>query len=112
MRDCIEIGSTPSGEDCAQIGAVKYDYWTQARIECRIYINYLRRLFGAEPAGARLRIKSCPHDFGTYYEVVCDFLDDDQTSMDYALKIESETPEYWDDESRRELSAAQYDIGG
>jgi len=43
------------------------------RAECQRFIALLRKQFGPEPDGARLAVKSFPHDFGDYLEVVCCF---------------------------------------
>lgn len=98
----LTIGPTPSGEDCAQVGSP--DYGKKARKECTAFLNQLRRTFGEEPDGACLRIKSNPHDFGSYYEVVCSYDPDDPAAVAYALKCESEAPEEWDDAARAELA--------
>ena len=42
-------------------------------------------MFGKEPNGARLRVKSFSHDFGTYYEVVCRYDLDNPEAYEYAL---------------------------
>lgn len=105
MRDYLTIGEVPSGEDCEQLGS-NYD-GLKARAEHRAFINQLRRAFGPEPEGADLRIKSFPHDFGTYSEVVCYFDDNDEEAVNYAFKCEGETPEYWDSEALEELKAFQ-----
>lgn len=103
MRDYITIGSTPCDEPCAQVGSA--DYHARARREMRAFIGQLRRVFGPEPEGAHLAVKSFPHDFGTYHEVVCYFDTDHPDSAKYALKIEAETPWEWDDQARREVLA-------
>lgn len=103
MED-LTIGPTPSGESCAQVGTP--DYAKQARKECTAFINQLRRLFGEEPDGARLRIKSNPHDYGSYYEVTVQYDPEEAAALAYALKCEREAPEEWDDLARTELKAA------
>lgn len=100
-RDYINIGPSPCGEDCAQLGSDNYG--ERARRECNAFREQLRRQFGPEPGSARLAVKSFPHDFGSYYEVVCYYDDSDETGMDYAFRLESETPENWDDIARAEL---------
>lgn len=100
MRDLLDLGSAPSHEDCAQVGAP--DYWERARRECRAYIGLLRRTFGDEPDGASLSIKANPHDFGTYLSVVCHF--DGEAAADYAYRCEGQGPQYWDDQARLELA--------
>lgn len=106
MRDELTIGSSPTDEACAQVG--RDGYYEQARAECRAYIGQLRRMFGAEPDGARLKVKGCPHDFGTYYEVVCQFDPQIQAAVEYAYGCENTSPAEWDDAARAELTAAGY----
>jgi len=88
----IELGCTPSDEECAQVGEENYE--SNARAECQRYIELLRRLFGPEPEGAALRIKQFPHDFGFYLEVVC--YHDGPVARDYAFNIENNAPTSWD----------------
>ena len=104
MRDYITIGSSPSSEDCAQVGTDNYE--AQSRQECQAFIAQLRRQFGTEPMLSRLSIKTFPHDFGSYQEVVCYYDDEDEEARDYAFRLESETPEYWDEEAKKELKEA------
>ena len=59
---------------------------------------------GEPPPGARLKVKSCPHDFGTYYEVVCYFDPEDSGAAQYAYRCEDGLPEYWDEVARGELA--------
>jgi hypothetical protein len=94
MRDELSIGPTPSGETCEQLGP-HYDA-TKARRECSAFVEQLRRVFGPEPEGARFRITSNPHDFGSYYDVVVVFDDENPEAVAYAFKVEGATPESWD----------------
>src|SRR5687768_15243200 len=100
MKDYLNIGCSPAGEKCAAVG--KMDYPHQAHKECRALINMLRRINGPEPSGAALRVKSFPHDFGQYYEVVCYYDETNKETIDYAFKCE-DLPENWDNEARKEL---------
>jgi hypothetical protein len=102
MRDYLDLGCAPSHEDCAQVGSS--DYYERSRRESRAYMGQLRRMFGEEPDGAGLSIRSNPHDFGTYLSVVCYFDADNQASVDYAFKCEGQAPEFWDEEAQRELA--------
>jgi hypothetical protein len=95
-RNYLNIGSTPPDEDCAQVGSE--DYHIKARAECIRYIERIREFCGPEPVGASLKIKSFPHDFGTYYEVVCWYDEDIKESVDYAFKVEGEGPLKWEGE--------------
>ena len=92
-RDYIDIGSTPALEDCAQVGSENYE--RRAREECNRFIALIRKTLGEEPEGARLAVKSNPHDFGTYYEVVCYYEDTNDEARKYAMRCEDEAPEKW-----------------
>ena len=100
-REWIDISCTPSGEDCEQLGP-NYDP-VKAKAECKAFMGQLRRMFGEEPAGARLKIKANPHDFGTYQQVVCEYNDKNEEACEYAYKCEREMPEYWDEQAKIEL---------
>ena len=94
MRDYIDIGPSPAAEKCVQLGAD--DYHIHAREECKRFIEFIRKHKGQEPNGARLAIKSNPHDFGTYLEVVCYFDDEIPEAVEYAFACESDLPETWE----------------
>ena len=94
-RYYLDIGSSPSDEDCVQVGTD--DYARRARIECIAFIEALIKKHGEPPANTTLRVKGNPHDFGTYYEVVCDYDPDDETSAEYAFKCEGESPLTWEE---------------
>ncbi len=96
-KDYMYLGSTPSGEDCAQVGSP--DYETRAKKECHRYIACLRDKYGDEPDDAQLLIKKEPHDFGFYYEVVCQFDPDSEIESAYAFQVE-EGLETWPDDER------------
>jgi len=102
MRDYVCIGEVPAEEDCAQLGTDGYH--ERAKKECRAFINQLRRMFGPEPEGARLIVKSNPHDFGNYLDVQCVYDEDDEAATEYAYKCESDMPMTWDDEAKAELA--------
>lgn len=93
MRDYMTIGSTPCDEECTGVGAENYD--ARARVESNQFIDAIRKKLGNEPDGARLAIKSFPHDFGTYHEVVCYFDTDKEESVEYAYRCESDSPNTW-----------------
>jgi hypothetical protein len=100
-HDYLEIGCTPAAEDAAQVGSD--GYYERMRRETSVYIRQLRRVHGIEPAGARLTVKSFPHDFGTYHEVVCYFDPEIPESVEYAFKLEGSNLEHWDETALREL---------
>ena len=101
MRDYINIGSSPSGEDCAQVGTD--NYLERDKKECTALIHQLYRELGEAPDVTYLSIKSFPHDFGTYHEVICYYDDEDEDSTLYAFKCEANLPELWDEEAKKEL---------
>lgn len=101
MRDSISIGPTPVDESCVDLG--EDNYIARARKECAAFIRQLRRQFGPEPGSAKLKITHNPHDFNTYLDVVCYYDDNDMEGMDYAFRLESETPEEWDEIAKSEL---------
>lgn len=94
MKDHIELGPVPYEEDCQQVGTPTYDA-TEARNECRRFIELIRTRLGHEPEGARLKITSNPHDFGTYFEVVVEFDDFFEEAVNYAFHVESNIPARW-----------------
>lgn len=104
MRDLIDFGgTTPPMEGCAQVGSRDYDYGERARAEARVLIHLIRRQFGPEPDNASLRLKSHPHDFGTYYTVVCEYDVADRVAAEYAQRCDASLPQEWDEVARREL---------
>lgn len=93
-EDIYWLGPAPAGEDCVQVGSP--DYARDAKAECRAYIEAIRKVCGREPEGARLTIKSQPHDFGSYYEVAVVFDGNDQAAAEYAAKCDEHTPTTWE----------------
>lgn len=101
MREYLNIGCVPADESCAQVGTD--DYECKSRKECATFIGQLRRIFGDEPDGARLGVKSFPHDFGSYMEVVCLYGTDKPVAVNYAFRCESCMPMVWDAAARQQL---------
>jgi hypothetical protein len=95
MSDYLNIGPGPWEEDCVQVNK-DGDYTAAMRAECKRYIALIRKHLGMEPDGARLTVKGFPHDFGTYYEVVCVYNEDNEEAVEYALRCESDAPATWD----------------
>jgi len=99
MSDYITLGSTPYAEDCAQVG--RDDYFERTRKECRAYIGQLERLY--PKLEGCFRVKSFPHDSGTYHEIVV-YYGDPYCTMYEALEVERNLPEYWDEAAKKVLS--------
>lgn len=94
MIDYLEIGPTPSDEECEQCGTPGYDP-VKAIAECGRFIAAIRLTCGHEPQGAWLSIRRNEHDFGVYYEVAVKYDDNYPDAIDYAFKVESEAPTTW-----------------
>lgn len=98
MRDYITVGPSPYDEPCAQLG--EPNYTAAARAECRRFIEAIAAKLGPPPKGALLAVKGFPHEYGTYYEVVCYFDDADEAATEYACACESKAPATWSDTDR------------
>ena len=103
MRDYLTLGCTPCDEECAQVGSD--DYTVKSMQECEAYRHQLERKFQKVLAtsGVRLQVKTFPHDFGSYREVVVSYDDQNEGEVETALAIERELPEDWDAEATKEL---------
>jgi hypothetical protein len=80
-------------------------------MEARALINQIQRIIGPPPEGTGFKVLSCPHDFGTYYDVAVIYNDSDEESEAYMLRAESELPSNWDDEAIKELKSQGYPVG-
>lgn len=99
MKDHLSIGPAPAEETPVQLGEA--DYARRAKLECNKFIEAIRKKLGREPDGARLGVKQCPQDFGSYYDVVCYFDSDDVSGYNYALRCESDAPTTWEEVGMR-----------
>ena len=95
-QEFISLGPTPLEENCQQVGAPTYD-WDKAVKECWRFVQVIRQVVGPEPDGARLIVMECPHDFGTYHDVVCCYDEDNPEAFKYALACEDKAPTKWPD---------------
>ncbi len=106
------IGSSPWGENCAQVGRKNYE--ERAMAECRAFRDQLHRMLKTEgkeiPEGFKLTIRANPHDFGTYYDVCAEYDDTSEEASDLALRLEDEGPELWDSEARSKLNYKEEDL--
>lgn len=101
-RETIELDGTPVDEECAQVG--EEGYGIRARAECQAYIRQIQRQFPNMPEGVSMRVKSSPHDYGSYYGVAVSFPEDDEKAADFAYMLEGEGPTKWDATARQELN--------
>lgn len=96
MREYLELGSVPFGENCVQVGAD--DYYTKYREESNRYIEQLKHRFPEiNNVNCYFSIKGFPHEFGTYHEVVINYNDNDDAAINFAFFVENNLPEYWND---------------
>ena len=102
--ECLELGCTPYDEPCAQVGSD--DYYDRAKIECRAYINQLKRSFPIpSEIDAWYSITSNPHDFGDYYDVVIKYDESNDDACNFAQSVDDNLPANWDTEALQELKA-------
>jgi hypothetical protein len=92
MYDQIELGASPTNEPCVQVS--DQDYMDAMRQEARKYKALLESMFPA-PENGEFRIKSFPHDFGSYLEVCACFDSLDEKAIEWAFNVEENLPEYW-----------------
>jgi hypothetical protein len=94
MREYLELGSSPTEEDCIQVQS-NTDYKNEMCEECSRYKDLLKKIFSDIPDSCTFSIKSFPHDFGNYYEVVVYYNPDIEASVEYAFNVESNLPAHW-----------------
>ncbi|HNU12559.1 MAG TPA: hypothetical protein PKJ45_14530 [Rubrivivax sp.] len=100
--DYIELGPAPAEESCAQVG--DEDYEAESRRECLTYVRQIYRTFPVPPGvNARFLVRSFPHDFGTYREVVVEY-QATREALDFVLRVENNVPTQWDAIARYELA--------
>jgi hypothetical protein len=104
--DELTLGSTPCSERCAQVGATLY--YDLAKMEISAYAKQIERMFPNMPEGCFLKRSSNPHDFGTYYELAIKFDSNDEEAVKFAYELEDNTPEYWDEAAKAELTGKGY----
>jgi len=90
MRDYLELGPVPADEDCQQVGTTDYDY-AKDTADLRRY----KALLETRWPEAQFAIKSFPHEFGTYREVVVYFDTEEENPL--AFEIEANLPRTWND---------------
>ena len=96
-RTSLEIAPVPCDEECQQVGTENYDQ-DLAYKESMAFLKQLERTF-PKVGGAYLKVKSYPHDFGNYYEVVAFFDEMNDEECEWAFNMEGSVPLKWDDEA-------------
>jgi hypothetical protein len=105
MMEHICIDTTPSGEKCT--GISDFDALRFMRIEARVYIKQLIRVYGENPPGTQFQIKHNDHDAGTYLDIHFRFDEENEKQVAYACAVD-EGCESWDDESKQQLERLCY----
>lgn len=101
MRDhVISFGSAPSEEPCAQLDSSTYP--ARVAIECCVLRRMIGRRYPPPPPGsARLAIQHFERDSRRCREVCVRFRD--RPGAEYALMLEADAPNRWDQKARAEL---------
>lgn len=111
MTDQFELGTTvPHDEPCSQMG--DDNFTVLSKMEASALMNQIIRELGVPPEGTRLKMISCGHDFGTYYDVAVIYDDESEESQEWMLKVESDLPLNWDKDAIKELKDQNYKLAG
>ncbi len=92
MREFVELGSVPNEEGCVQVSRDR-DYMPDMRAQCERY----RAGLSKKHPGMKFGIKSNPHDFGEYLEVVVYYDNGDESEEEAAYEIENNLPATWEE---------------
>jgi hypothetical protein len=106
----LNLSPTPIAEDCAQVGSD--NYYQQSKIETTVFKQQLYRMLEAEFDEVKVTLLTVghPHDFGTYKDVEISYNENDEASCDQAFWLESNLPEYWDEEAKQMLKELNYEV--
>ncbi|MHC5897640.1 hypothetical protein [Nostoc sp.] len=99
--DKLWIGTVPAEEECQQVGTFTYDA-IAAKKECRVYKEYLQRLFPI-PQELEEDLAYSIDTSGGYYEVMINFNSNDEKAVEFAYNVEANTPTSWDETAIAEL---------
>ena len=83
----IPIGIAPTDEECAQTG-IHARYQDLQLLECRVYRAAIIARYGPPPSGARLRVRTWQHDFGTYKELCIELEDGNEAAAEWANRAQ------------------------
>jgi|SRR5579883_2694119 len=103
----IFLDPTPCNEECVQAGSEHYG--ARARAEAAVYIRQLKRLFPipVELEGRVkyvMRMNQYDSDVGCYLDIRLIYWDLPAAAT-YAMQVEDNLPECWDDEAATEMAA-------
>jgi hypothetical protein len=110
MKDYITLGSCPYEEEdtCAQ--TTDDNYLEKLKKELQVYKNMLERLFSnkLKYSGVYLKIKTFPHDFGSYSEVCAIFDDENEKQIEVVYDMDRNVPSNWDKIAMSELQGEKH----
>ena len=98
----FDLGPVPCDESCEQVGPNYNSH--MARGECHIYKDQLLRMFPDIPEGCRFKTVHQDHDFGEYVEVHIVYDESVLQCIEYALNVEGNLPDKWDDKAKHDLA--------
>jgi hypothetical protein len=90
MKDYLMIDTTPTEEQCAQVG--EQDYHSKARAEAKRMLAQIDKHYPL-PEGATMgytTIATEHHDFGAYLQIKIVFDDECEHSINWAFSIEGD----------------------
>ena len=105
-KNWLYLGPNPCEEEC-----VNMDDYAGHRAEVRKYAEMLKERFIDAPEGAWFGIKrEDGSDYGTYYEAVVYYLENDEEASNFAFFVESNCPVTWNDTSKVDWKAPKESI--
>lgn len=111
-----EIGPTPWGEECVEVG--DENYLIRSISECRSFCNQVLRHYPAPNEFCRISIRRLRHDLGGYYEVIASVFGaassfQAKENDEWIWKIENDPKgalENWDEQALDELGLLAIEI--
>jgi hypothetical protein len=103
------VTTTPREEQCVNVGDT--NYYSNAQIEAKAYINQLKRNYGNPPPGTRFKIIDCPHDAGVYVDIRF-FYDDECCEHNGYFDYIERGCDKWDQVALAELKENNYSAPG
>jgi hypothetical protein len=101
----FDLGPCPREEKCTQAGKDEIEH---NLLECQVYIDQLTRKHGEPPKDAYFFLMKNIREEFTYYEAAIYYDTNCEIESAYALKVEAELCDYWDDQAKLDLTAADY----
>lgn len=91
----LVLGPCPIDEEPCQVG--EENYYIKARTQCYKFVCLLEKLFTDKPKNVKFSYCEFPHEFGSYLETIIMFDSIDPKSKEFALFVESNLPEKWEE---------------